>query len=325
MHGAGRPLAGDLQTRDLIADFERQLKMGACLARALRDSEGRFAEGLAAAGERLDHARARALSPAQYARGKLAPVSRGLIERKRCVVPVRAQGEDAAGAAGELGEAFDKSRTLAIVEPVGKPHHAIIRLAAKLALERRGKRLAIRRVGLRREPRRAFTGLLSGDGTGQRISGCGGREHDGPAVTSGAIDSGIDGLAPLRPMRRGRPAIVDDEQERSGAGKALPVGVEHGSRQRQHDQSGEQHAQGGQPPRAMGRSLLGGFEILQQPRRREHHVVRAWRRQPQQPPDRRQRCEAEENPRLQEADGAEGHHRRRLSSASPATTADGGR
>src|SRR5512135_3260447 len=132
MHGAGRPLAGDLQARDLIADLERQLETGACLPRTLRDSEGRFAERLATAGERLNHARARAFSPAQHARGKLAPVSRGLVERQRCIVPVRAQGEDAAGAASELGKAFGKSRTLAIVEPVGKPYHAIIRLAAKL-------------------------------------------------------------------------------------------------------------------------------------------------------------------------------------------------
>ena len=310
MHRAGRSLARDLQPRDLIADFEWQIEMRLGFARALSKREGRLAEGLATAGERLDHARARTFNSAQHARGKLASVSGGLVQRQSRIVPLGAEHGEGALAAGKLGEAFSKGRSFAIIEAVGKPQHAIVRLAAELALERCGQCLAVRRVRLGREPGRAFAGLGGGDRTSDGVAGCRRCKHDSPAVTPGAVDGGVDRLAPLRPMGRRGPAIVDDEEERPGSGKVLPVGVEHGAGQRQHDQGREQHSQRREPPGAVGRRLLGRLQFLEQPRRREHYVMGARRRQPQQPPDGGERGEAQEYPGLQKTDGAEGHHGR---------------
>ena len=98
MHGAGRTLARDLDARHLIADFERQVEIGGGLARVLADGEGGFAERLAAAGQRLDHAGARTFGGAHHPRGELAFVASGLAKGERRVVALGTQhGETAAG------------------------------------------------------------------------------------------------------------------------------------------------------------------------------------------------------------------------------------
>ena len=131
--GAGGFLAADLDARHLVADFERQIEMRFRLARALRQGEGRFAERLATSGDGLDHAGARAFDSAQDARGEPAAFACGLVERKRRVIALWPQHDDVSRRAGELGKGFGERRPFAIVEAIGEPHDAVIRLAAELA------------------------------------------------------------------------------------------------------------------------------------------------------------------------------------------------
>ncbi len=106
MHGAGGPLAGDLDARHLIADLERQVEIGGGLARALADGEGGFAERLAAAGERLDHAGARAFGAAQNAGGELAAFASGLAKGERRVVALGTQHGETAAARRQAWQAL---------------------------------------------------------------------------------------------------------------------------------------------------------------------------------------------------------------------------
>ena len=227
--------------------------------------------------------------------------------------------------AGKLGKRLRESVALAIVETVRHPQHAVVRLAAELLFKRGRERRAVGRVRLRHHPANALARLLGAHGIADRLAGRGESEQHGAAVAAGALDRSLDRLAPLGPMRGRRPAIVDDEEEGTFAGETLLVGVQHGPRQSENQQGREQHAQGGQPPWAVRRRLLGGLEILQQPRRREHHDLRAWRRQPQQPPDGGKRGECREHPRLKEADCADGHHGCRPASVPLTGSGRGGR
>ena len=325
MHRAGGPLTRDLDACHLIADFERQVEIGGGLARVSADGEGSFAKRLASAGERLDHARARAFGGAHHAGGKLAFVAGGLAKGERRVVALGTQHGETAAAAGKLGKRLRESVALAIVETVRHPEHAVVRLAAELLFKRGRERRAVGRVRLRHHPANALARLLGTQGIADRLAGRGESEQHGAAVAAGTLDRSLDRLAPLGPVRGRRPAIVDDEEEGTFAGETLLVGVQHGTRQSENQQSREQHAQGGQPPWAVRRRLLGGLEILEQPCRREHHDLRAWRRQPQQPPDGGKRGECREHPRLKEADRADGHHGRRSASVPLTGSGRGGR
>jgi hypothetical protein len=121
--GAGRALAGDLDARDLVADFKRQVKAGRRLARILADGEGCFAERLAAPGEGLDHARAGAFGDAQHASRKLAALGGSLTESEGGVVALGTQHGKTARASGKVLERRGEAVALAIVEPVGEPKH----------------------------------------------------------------------------------------------------------------------------------------------------------------------------------------------------------
>ena len=175
--GAGRTLAGDLDAGHLIADFERQVEIGGGLARRLADGEGGFAKRLASAGERLDHAGARAFGGAHHAGGKLAFVASGLAKGERRVVALGTQHGETAVAAGKLGKRFRESVALAIVEPVGHPQHAVVRLAAELLFKRGGERRAVGRVRLRRHAADALARLLGTQGIADRLAGRGESEQ----------------------------------------------------------------------------------------------------------------------------------------------------
>ena len=323
--GAGRALPANLDAGDLVADLERQIELRLGLARSTRQREGHFAERLAAAGDGPDHASARAFGSAQDPGGESASLACGLVQRKRRIVPVRAEHQDAARRAGKLGQAVREGPALAIVETIGKPHDAIVRLAAKLALKHVGKRLAVWCVRLRCKSGSTLARLLGGDRADERVAGRGRREHHGPAVAHGTVYCRVDHLAPLRPMGGRSPAIVDNEQQRTGSGKALAVGIEHRAGERKHDEGGKQHAERREPPGTVRRGLLGRFQVLQQPRRREHHMLRRRRCQPQQPPDRGKSRETKQHPGLKEADGAEAHHDCDLASVAPAARGVDGR
>src|SRR4029077_13072578 len=124
----------------------------------------------------------------------------GLVERKRRIIALRPQHDDVARGPGELGKGFRERRAFAIVEAIGEPHDAVVRLAAELAPESFSERLAVRGVRLGTQSRGALARLLGGDRADQRIARRGRRQHHGPAVSHGAVYRGVDGLPALWPM-----------------------------------------------------------------------------------------------------------------------------
>ncbi len=323
MDRACRAFASDRDTGDLVADLERQIELDRDLLSPRRQCVSRFAERFAAAGECLDRPRTRPLGAAQDAGGKRAAIARVLTQRKCGVIlPGTKHGKAAIGA-GELDKSLGEFVALAIVEPIGKPQHAVAAFLVELLAERCGQSGAVGRIGFGTKAADTLARLVGAKGTADGLTGRRRRQHDRAAVARRAVDCRLDRLAAFGPMRGRSPAIVDDDENRAGAGQALPVRIEHGPCQREDDQGREQHAQGRQPPRATRRCLLGGLEILQQPCRRKDDELRAWRGKPQQPPNCGERGERREHPRLKETDRADGDHSVRSASVSmPPARAD---
>ena len=109
------------------------------------------------------------------------------------------------------------------------------------------------------------------------------------------------------PIRCGGPAIIQHQQQRAGlagAGCWLPNGAgEAQNNQPRHDQAQQQ-----QPPGRARRRGLGGLQFAQNARGWEDLALGRGRRDPQQPPQYRQRRQCQQQPRGGEADGAEGQH-----------------
>ena len=109
------------------------------------------------------------------------------------------------------------------------------------------------------------------------LRGVGGRhDHHRPALAFGLGDQPLDHERARRPLRGRRPAVVDDQHHRPGAGQRLvAVGIEHRLGQRQDDEGGGQHADQGQPPGRLRRRLLAVLDADQDAGRREGEAARA--------------------------------------------------
>jgi hypothetical protein len=306
--GAGGALALDLDARHLIADLERQVEARLSLALALLDGEGRFAKRLAASGQSPDRTFARAFNAADDAAGEHAAFAGGMAETQRGVAWLGRKHGEAATIARELRKARGKALAFAVVEAVGQPDDAVAGLDREVLFQRFRELGAVGRVRFRVQADNAFARGIRRHRLADRLIRGGRREHDVAAIAARAVDGRTNGFAARGPLSGGGPAIVDDEKKRPFAGEGFAVGIDDGPGQRQDQQRGQQHAQQGQPPGAARRGLLGGFQVFEEPRRREHHDLRARRREAQQPPDRGQRHERHQDPRLQEAYGAERHH-----------------
>ena len=95
----------------------------------------------------------------------------------------------------------------------------------------------------------------------------------------------------------------------AAAGRHPVARVEHGFGQGEHDEGGQQQAQQRQPPRAAVRRFLAPQHLRQDAQRREDFALRLRRRQPQQPPDDRQREQAPEHGGEAEGEGQPAHAR----------------
>src|SRR6185369_10056833 len=79
-------------------------------------------------------------------------------------------------------------------------------------------------------------------------------------------------------------------------------------RQRENDQRRHDHTQQDQPPWRARRRLLAWGQPEQQPNGRKRDHARRRRRDPQQPPDYRQRGKRGQEPRRGESERTEGEH-----------------
>ena len=179
-----------------------------------------------------------------------------LPKSERSVLLLRTQNCEASGRARKFAQSGREGIALAIVQAIREPDHAEAGFAGKLLVESRGKRRTVRCVRFRCKTANALACLIRAQRVADRLARGGRRQHHGRAVAAGTVDGRLDRLAPLRPMRRRRPAIVDNEKEGTSAGQGLAVRVQHWPRQSENDHCGEQHAQGGEPPWAVRRRLL---------------------------------------------------------------------
>ena len=162
-------------------------------------------------------------------------------------------------------------------------------------IDRRAGRSGTGRGSAARSRSRAACGVERAD-LGVRLFG-GEGEHDRHAVRLGIVDQPLGGGDAALPVGGARPAIVDDQRQRRAAGRQPLARIEDRLGQRQHDQRRHQQAQQRQPPRALVRRLLALQHAGQDLQRREDFGLRLRRRQPQQPPDHRQREQAPQDRR----------------------------
>src|SRR5262245_18179142 len=101
IYGGGRPLSGNLDSRHLVADFEREVKAGVGLVRAVGELKFGLAKRFSTPGERLDQSRAWTAGAAQHAGGQLAPFADGLSDRECGIILLGAEHHEASGFARE--------------------------------------------------------------------------------------------------------------------------------------------------------------------------------------------------------------------------------
>jgi hypothetical protein len=140
-----------------------------------------------------------------------------------------------------------------------------------------------------------------------RHAGGGGEQHRRPIGALGTVEQALERAPALLPAARCGPAVVDDQDERTGP-RQPRLRVQQRMGEGEDHQGGDREPQQQQPPgRARGR-LFAGTQLQQQPDRREGDVSRCGRGYAQQPPERRQRGERRQPERRQEADRAERAH-----------------
>jgi hypothetical protein len=132
-------------------------------------------------------------------------------------------------------------------------------------------------------------------------------DRDGPAFCLGGGDGRIGGFHACIPIGRGRPAVIDHENERSAAGRRGRGGVQDGGRQSQDDKSGKSEPQRDEPPRRARGGFFLRHDIEQQPKRREIHASGPRRDEPQQKIEGRKARQREKNPGIEECQGKTCH------------------
>ena len=299
LHGAGRTLADDFQSRHIVADFDRQVDHGFGLALAGLEGERRFAERQAFEVDGADDADVAAAGLcAQHFHGQSAGGIVGAGQSARRADTAFDDGERAVG--DRALEAVDEGSASADIDAVGQPDEFDLGALFQKALDQRQRFGTIDAMRLRLD-------LLDLDARGagdlQRdiARGFRQRQHGNAAVVGfGARDEFIGGAQPRIPGRGGGPAVVEQNQKRRGAARGRDRRIPQRSGGRDDHQRGQRQAQQRQPPRRMRRRLFLGRDVEQQPRRREVDALGPWRHQPQQPPQNRQAQQAEQDQRLRE-------------------------
>ena len=217
-----------------------------------------------------------------------------------------------------LREAFDEFGAAAEIGAVRQPDELDVVRIGEEARDRRQRLGAVDRMrhrldlmqaharracGLERNVARAF---------GQR------NERHGATIVSGARDDVVGGAQARIPGGGRRPAVVDQDRDRRaclrGRERRMPQRAGGGD----DDERGERKPHQREPPRRARRGLLLGRDFEQEPCRRKIDAARARRDQSQQPPQHRQRQQADEDERFGKAERQSADHAGTLGSAGAA-------
>ena len=213
LHGASGALAGNFDTRDVVADFDRQIELRLGLAIARREREGRFAERQPFQIQRPQRsgfggADTRAQDFHTEPAGRILGVGQ------------RARAGDAAGNDGHRSridqrrQALGEIAAVAEIDAIGEPDQFDIAGRVEEARDGRHRVRAVDRMRLRLDELQAHPrGSRRGKRNIARALGQGDERHR-PAVAFGTGDNVIGGAQPRVPGGRGGPAVVDQDRDR---------------------------------------------------------------------------------------------------------------
>ena len=183
-----------------------------------------------------------------------------------------------------------------MVDAIGEPDDAGVfrSLRAERRLDRIGRGHPVGGIGLRYERGERGARLrrrldLGADGARRTCRG----EHDDGAVAALRLrNQPVGHRHALAPMRRGGPAVVESDDDRTFALQRFVVArIEHRLRQGENNGGSGREADKQQPPRRLGRRLFTVFEAHEDAGRRELDLTRTRRHRAQRQIDHRQCAE----------------------------------
>ncbi len=305
---ARRSLVGDDDPGDLIAQFDRQIETRFGRPRRA-EVERRFADraalGVESARE-AGFARIRAGARQMGLEGPGEIVDAGDADRRRAI-----GDEGNRVAASGRRQAAREGAGAAEVDSVGDPDDLGLRIGVEETLDRRQRRLARRRIGNGRQRAQFFLDARAVERRDVEPA-CGNRQHGREAPSARRAAQRVARVCDAAlPGRRRRPAVVDQQEQRAGAGAGGFREVPDRPRHRQDDQGGDRDPQRQQGPRRLGRRRIFRIEAEQQAQRREHGLARSRRRDLEKNIERGEEREGGQNRRRGEGEG-QAEHRQAL-------------
>ena len=290
---------------NIVAELDRQRELGLAGSGAGRKAERRIADGAALDVAGADEA---AGGPSAVAADDRHGQGIGAADRRlhddEIGGGVGVGGDRYAGLPEEIGEGV---RAVA-AEAIREPGDAAKGVGLGGGGKRRQQAAIVGGVGSRRQRvealldgsrigrRKRLAGAVGGRDERHRAAGVGGQ----PVDAAGRLDRSL-------PVRRRGPAIVDGDEERARAGCRLGRRPVDRPGERDDQRRAEKQPEEKQPPGGPRRLLLLARDLEQEPRRRQHLQARPRRKNPHQPPDRRQRQQGEKHRRIGEGEGQAAH------------------
>ena len=307
--GAGAVLAFEGEAREIVAKLRRYGEGDLPGGLPVREVDA-FAHQHAAviAGAAQPQTRFPRRLGAQHLEGELGALGLGRHqhpgERRRLI------GDDVqiAEALQPLGQGPDRL----VVQPVAQPHDVggAFDPGRLDDLQHPGP-VHRPRLGRHRPHQRAGIGGAQQLGGADRLARCRRRRsqhHHRAGEAFGLIEKLVHGADPRPPVVPARPTVVDDEDERPGAGQP-GARIEQRMGKGENDEGGEHHAQYDQPQRRLGRRLLLLVQAEQQADGGKPHQQGRRRRHLEKPPQHRQDDERREHPGRGKSEEAKIQHR----------------
>ncbi len=285
-HGTRRRRPGEAEPGDLVADLvgKGNLERGLVLSRLEPRHPAAERPAIAGRSEHRKRARGRASARLGDARGKPRRGEGGVGEKERGGGIV--EDEERL----ERAERFCEGRLPRRGEPVAEEDRPAEALPGRG--ERRCRRPMIGGPGFGKErakPRLRLRRRHQGaERRGAPVGGGrGGEEGHLPVMARRLLQHALEGGKPARPVARGGPGIVDDEEER--ARPRQPVArIAHRSGEAQDDERGDEEAKREQPRGRARLAPLLNSEHGEEAERRETDLARRGRGEAEQPPQKRQ-------------------------------------
>ena len=173
------------------------------------------------------------------------------------------------------------------IQPIGDPHDIRLLMRGGIFFDRRENRQPVGKIGYGFESPQPVLrlGRVKRQDLARPLRY---RDNGGELrILPGRLDPPRRRGNSLLPARCRRPAIVQNDQQRSGL-RLHRQRIQHRSRHREYETSRDDETQQQQPPRCVAGGLAGRTQTENKPQRRKGHQHRARRRDAQQKIQKRQ-------------------------------------